>query len=39
MKKYATTSVKGTGKDGRVTKDDAVNATPSMEPYRRKPRI
>jgi 2-oxoglutarate dehydrogenase E2 component (dihydrolipoamide succinyltransferase) len=24
-KKY-TTSVKGTGKDGRVTKDDAVNA-------------
>jgi 2-oxoglutarate dehydrogenase E2 component (dihydrolipoamide succinyltransferase) len=23
-------SVKGTGKDGRVTKDDAVNATPSM---------
>ncbi|WP_016989970.1 2-oxoglutarate dehydrogenase complex dihydrolipoyllysine-residue succinyltransferase [Flavobacterium sp. ACAM 123] len=24
------TSVKGTGKDGRVTKDDAVKATPSM---------
>jgi len=23
-------SVKGTGKDGRITKDDAVNATPSM---------
>jgi 2-oxoglutarate dehydrogenase E2 component (dihydrolipoamide succinyltransferase) len=30
MKNIATTSVKGTGKDGRVTKDDAVNATPSM---------
>jgi 2-oxoglutarate dehydrogenase E2 component (dihydrolipoamide succinyltransferase) len=30
-KNIATTSVKGTGKDGRVTKDDAVNATPSME--------
>ncbi|QCX37809.1 2-oxoglutarate dehydrogenase complex dihydrolipoyllysine-residue succinyltransferase [Aureibaculum algae] len=23
-------SIKGTGKDGRITKDDAVNATPSM---------
>jgi hypothetical protein len=31
MKKYSNSSVKGTGKDGRVTKDDAVNATPSME--------
>jgi 2-oxoglutarate dehydrogenase E2 component (dihydrolipoamide succinyltransferase) len=30
-KNIPTTSVKGTGKDGRVTKDDAVNATPSME--------
>jgi 2-oxoglutarate dehydrogenase E2 component (dihydrolipoamide succinyltransferase) len=30
MKKYSNYSVKGTGKDGRVTKDDAVNATPSM---------
>jgi 2-oxoglutarate dehydrogenase E2 component (dihydrolipoamide succinyltransferase) len=29
-KNIPTTSVKGTGKDGRVTKDDAVNATPSM---------
>jgi 2-oxoglutarate dehydrogenase E2 component (dihydrolipoamide succinyltransferase) len=29
MKKYSNYSVKGTG-DGRVTKDDAVNATPSM---------
>jgi pyruvate/2-oxoglutarate dehydrogenase complex dihydrolipoamide acyltransferase (E2) component len=28
--KYSNYSVKGTGKDGRVTKDDAVNATPSM---------
>jgi 2-oxoglutarate dehydrogenase E2 component (dihydrolipoamide succinyltransferase) len=27
---YSNYSVKGTGKDGRVTKDDAVNATPSM---------
>lgn len=26
------TQVKGTGKDGRVTKDDAVKAVPSMEP-------
>jgi len=25
-----TSSVKGTGKDGRITKDDAVKATPSM---------
>ncbi len=24
------TSIKGTGKDGRITKEDAVNATPSM---------
>ena len=23
-------SVSGTGKDGRITKDDAVNAVPSM---------
>jgi 2-oxoglutarate dehydrogenase E2 component (dihydrolipoamide succinyltransferase) len=29
-KNIASTAVKGTGKDGRVTKDDAVNATPSM---------
>jgi hypothetical protein len=28
--KYTNYPVKGTGKDG-VTKDDAVNATPSME--------
>ncbi len=25
-----TNTIKGTGKDGRITKDDAVNATPSM---------
>jgi 2-oxoglutarate dehydrogenase E2 component (dihydrolipoamide succinyltransferase) len=29
-KNIAPASVKGTGKEGRVTKDDAVNATPSM---------
>ncbi|MFY0482576.1 2-oxoglutarate dehydrogenase complex dihydrolipoyllysine-residue succinyltransferase [Flavobacterium sp. PLA-1-15] len=29
-KGIAATEVKGTGKDGRVTKDDAVNAVPSM---------
>ena len=29
-KNMEATSVKGTGKDGRITKDDAVNATPSM---------
>jgi 2-oxoglutarate dehydrogenase E2 component (dihydrolipoamide succinyltransferase) len=29
-KDIASTSVTGTGKGGRVTKDDAVNATPSM---------
>lgn len=29
-KGIATSEVKGTGKDGRVTKDDAVNAVPSM---------
>ena len=29
-KNIEASSVKGTGKDGRVTKDDAVNATPSM---------
>jgi 2-oxoglutarate dehydrogenase E2 component (dihydrolipoamide succinyltransferase) len=29
-KNMATSDVKGTGKDGRITKDDAVNATPSM---------
>ncbi|PKH66945.1 dihydrolipoyllysine-residue succinyltransferase [Flavobacterium sp. ALD4] len=29
-KNIASTAVKGTGKDGRITKDDAVNATPSM---------
>jgi 2-oxoglutarate dehydrogenase E2 component (dihydrolipoamide succinyltransferase) len=29
-KNIAPTSVTGTGKDGRITKDDAVNAVPSM---------
>ena len=29
-KNIATASVTGTGKDGRITKDDAVNAMPSM---------
>lgn len=29
-KNIATTAVKGTGRDGRITKDDAVKATPSM---------
>ncbi|MGO4904816.1 2-oxoglutarate dehydrogenase complex dihydrolipoyllysine-residue succinyltransferase [Flavobacterium sp. W20_MBD1_R3] len=29
-KNIATASVAGTGKDGRITKDDAVNAMPSM---------
>jgi len=29
-KGIAASQVKGTGKDGRITKDDAVNATPSM---------
>ena len=29
-KNIEASSVKGTGKDGRVTKEDAVNATPSM---------
>jgi len=29
-KNIAPASVKGTGKEGRITKDDAVNATPSM---------
>jgi 2-oxoglutarate dehydrogenase E2 component (dihydrolipoamide succinyltransferase) len=29
-KNIVSTAVKGTGKDGRITKDDAVNATPSM---------
>jgi 2-oxoglutarate dehydrogenase E2 component (dihydrolipoamide succinyltransferase) len=29
-KNIATASVTGTGKDGRITKDDAVNAVPSM---------
>ena len=29
-KKIDPKTIKGTGKDGRVTKDDAVNATPSM---------
>ncbi|RTY70596.1 2-oxoglutarate dehydrogenase complex dihydrolipoyllysine-residue succinyltransferase [Flavobacterium sp. LB2P53] len=29
-KNIATTSVTGTGKDGRITKDDAVHAAPSM---------
>jgi len=29
-KGVAASSVKGTGKDGRITKDDAVNAVPSM---------
>ncbi len=29
-KGIATSEVKGTGRDGRITKDDAVNATPSM---------
>lgn len=29
-KNISTSDVKGTGKDGRITKDDAVNATPSM---------
>jgi 2-oxoglutarate dehydrogenase E2 component (dihydrolipoamide succinyltransferase) len=38
-RKYRPASLTGTGKDGRITKDDAVNAVPSMEPYRRKPWI
>ncbi len=29
-KSMSASDVKGTGKDGRITKDDAVNATPSM---------
>ncbi|MCB0446891.1 MAG: E3 binding domain-containing protein, partial [Gelidibacter sp.] len=29
-KNISASDIKGTGKDGRVTKDDAVNATPSM---------
>lgn len=29
-KNMSASSLKGTGKDGRITKDDAVNATPSM---------
>ena len=29
-KGIATSEIKGTGKDGRITKDDAVKATPSM---------
>ncbi|MFD1294856.1 2-oxoglutarate dehydrogenase complex dihydrolipoyllysine-residue succinyltransferase [Lutibacter holmesii] len=29
-KNIAPSTVKGTGRDGRITKDDAVNATPSM---------
>ena len=29
-KNMAASDVKGSGKDGRITKDDAVNATPSM---------
>ena len=29
-KNIPASSIKGTGKDGRITKDDAVNATPSM---------
>jgi 2-oxoglutarate dehydrogenase E2 component (dihydrolipoamide succinyltransferase) len=29
-KNIPTSDIKGTGKDGRITKDDAVNATPSM---------
>lgn len=29
-KNIETTDIKGTGKDGRITKDDAVNAVPSM---------
>ena len=29
-KGIASSEVKGTGKDGRITKDDAINATPSM---------
>jgi 2-oxoglutarate dehydrogenase E2 component (dihydrolipoamide succinyltransferase) len=29
-KSIATSTIKGTGKDGRITKDDAVNAVPSM---------
>jgi 2-oxoglutarate dehydrogenase E2 component (dihydrolipoamide succinyltransferase) len=29
-KNIETTEIKGTGKDGRITKDDAVNAVPSM---------
>lgn len=29
-KNMSAADVKGTGKDGRITKDDAVNATPSM---------
>ncbi len=31
MKKgYASSEIKGTGRDGRITKEDAVNAVPSM---------
>ena len=29
-KNISTSDIKGTGKDGRITKDDAVNAVPSM---------
>lgn len=29
-KNMSASDIKGTGKDGRITKDDAVNATPSM---------
>ena len=29
-KRIATSTIKGTGKDGRITKDDAVKAVPSM---------
>ena len=29
-KNISASSIKGTGKDGRITKEDAVNATPSM---------
>jgi 2-oxoglutarate dehydrogenase E2 component (dihydrolipoamide succinyltransferase) len=29
-KNISTATIKGTGKDGRITKDDAVNAVPSM---------
>jgi 2-oxoglutarate dehydrogenase E2 component (dihydrolipoamide succinyltransferase) len=30
-KKYCPAALTGTGKDGRITKEDAVNAVPSME--------